>query len=148
MTTVAARNGGPAVSYAGDKPVVGGHPAATSALARTAAGLPSGCAPTTERSDTRLVSVVWRCGARLAAATVTLDGRPLALGDLLTGSYREYLSSVASAQFQVDGNSSASTTDLGTWYLTPAALAVVFPAGVVSYPLPSLQPYLRDPSAL
>jgi hypothetical protein len=107
-----------------------------------------GCAPQVERADGHLVSVVWRCGNRVSAATVTLDGRTVALGDILHGAYPSYLSSVASAQFQVEGIQHPSTTDLGTWYLTPAALAVVFPAGVVSYPLASLGPYLEDPSAL
>ncbi len=55
---------------------------------------------------------------------------------------------MAAAQFQADGRASAAASDLGTWYLTPAALAVAFPSGVVSYPLTSLQPYLKDPSAL
>lgn len=147
-TTAAASPGGPAVTFAGDRPRVGGHPAATAALAGIAAGLSGACTPVAERTDLHLVSVAWRCGHRIAAATVTLAGRPLSLSDLLRGAYREYLSSVAAAQFQLEGDRSAPTGDLGTWYLTPDALAVAFPAGVVSYPLGSLQPYLRDPSSL
>jgi hypothetical protein len=113
-----------------------------------AAGLSRGCAPQVERADSHLVSVVWRCGNRISAATTTLDGRTVALGDILQGAYQGYLSSVASAQFQVEGISHTPTTDLATWYLTPAALAVVFSAGVVSYPLASLTPYLKGPSDL
>lgn len=147
-TTAVASAGGAAVTFTGDRPNVDGHPAATEALTRFAAGLPPGCRPDTKRSDAHLVSLTWRCGDRISSATVTLDGRLLGLGDVLKGSYQQYLSSVAAAQFQVDGDASAATTDLTTWWLTPAALAVAFPAGVVSYPLASLQPYLEDPSAL
>jgi len=147
-TTAAPTLGGPAVTFTGPRPTVAGHPAAASALTATAARLPSGCTGLLERSDPHLVSVVWRCGTAITAATVTLDGHPLALGDILHGGYASYLSSVASSQFAVEGEAKAPTTDLGTWYLTPAALAVAFPAGVVSYPLASLAPYLRDPSGL
>jgi hypothetical protein len=140
--------GGPSVTFSGARPVVAGAPAATTTLDRVAAGLPSGCEPTTERDDTRVVSVAWRCGTRLAAATVDLGGAQLSLGDILTGAWAAYLSSVAQAQFQVEGITRAATNDFATWYVTPAALAVVFAAGVVSYPLASLGPYLRSPSAL
>jgi hypothetical protein len=136
------------VTFFGEAPQVAGRPAATAALDRDAAGLSHGCAPEAERTDAHLVSVVWRCGTRQAAATVTLDGRPLALGDFLAGAYQGYLSSVAATQFQVEGIDHPATGDLRTWYLTPAALAVVFPDGVVSYPLSSLAPYLDDPSSL
>lgn len=125
-----------------------GYPAATSALDATGSGLAAVCQPVTERSDAHLVSVVWRCGRRVAAATVTLAGRPVALGDILKGSYQSYLSSVASTQFDYENLTGAETTNLSTWYLTPAALAVVFPDGIVSYPIPSLSAYLSDPSSL
>ena len=136
------------MTFSGPDPQVAGHPAASAAQARAAVGRPSPGAVQVERSDTHLVSVVWRCGTRILAATATLDGRRLALGDILTGSYQGYLSSVAASQFSVEGIRSASTSDLSTWYLTPAALAVAFPAGVVSYPLSSLTPYLKDANSV
>jgi hypothetical protein len=136
------------VTFTGETPLVAGHPAASAALGRAAAGLSPGCAPQAERTDAHLVSVVWRCGHSISAATVTSNGRTVALGDVLQGGYQSYLSSVASAQFSVEGVQNAATSDLGTWYLTPAALAVAFPAGVVSYPISSLAPYLRDPGAI
>ena len=94
------------------------------------------------------MSVDWKCGDSITAATVTLDGRRLSLGDILQGSYGSYLSSIAAAQFSAEDQAGAATSNLGTWFLTPAALAVDFPAGVVSYPLASLGPYLKDPSSL
>ena len=145
VTTVATGPTGPAVTFSGAGPTVAGHAAASAALRRAA---PAGCAPSLERSDRHLVSVLWRCGNHLASATVTLDGRPLALGDILTGAYASYLSSAAESQFQVEGVAHPVTTDLSTWYLTPAALAVAFPAGIVSYPLASLSTYLKDPASL
>lgn len=141
-------SGGPAVGFAGATPTVAGHEAATTALARIVGGLPAGCRGRLERSDAHLVSVAWRCGTQVAAATVTLAGRPVALGDILHGGYQAYLSSAAAQQFKVEGIDHADTTDLGTWYLTPDALAVAFPDGVVSYPLPSLEEYLAAPSSL
>lgn len=140
--------GGPAVAFSGAAPSVAGHGAATAGLTRVASTLPPGCQGRLERSDSRLVSVAWRCGTHVTAATVTLGGRRLALSDLLRGDYAGYLSGVAAEQFKVEGVTSAATTDLDTWYLTPAALAVAFPAGVVSYPLASLTPYLIDPASL
>ena len=148
VTTAAVGPGASGVSFNGNSPQVAGHPGATAALDRVAAGLTPGCGTRVERSDANLVSVIWRCGNRLAAATVTLGGADLTLGDILTGPYPGYLSSVASAQFSAAGDPGAPTTDLGTWYLTPAALAVVFPAGIVSYPLASLAPYLKDANGL
>jgi hypothetical protein len=136
------------VTFTGPTPEVAGHRAATLSLARFASALPSGCSPTEERSDPHLVSVAWRCGGRIAATTVTLDGKTLALADFMTGAYQGYLSAVAQQQFQVEGVKGAATTDLSTWYLTPATLAVVYPAGVVTYPLASLAAYLRDASSL
>ena len=148
VTTVVSAPGGIGVSFAGNAPRVTGHPAATATLDRVAAGLPPGCGTRVERSDEHLVSVVWRCGHGLAAATVTLAGQQLTLSDILTGGYAGYLSSVASAQFSAAGDPGAATGNLGTWYLTPAALAVAFPTGVVSYPFASLAPYLKGTSAL
>lgn len=145
---MAAGPAGPEVSFDGNMALVAGDPAATAALARVAAPLPPGCGTRVERADLHLVSVIWRCGNRLAAATVTRAGRELALSDILTGPYPGYLSAVASAQFSATGDPGAATTDLGAWYVTPAALAVVFPAGIVSYPLPSLTSYLKDRSSL
>lgn len=145
---MAAAAAGPTVRYSGARPDVVGHPPATAALDRAAAGLPAGCTPATERADLHLVSVEWRCGKSLAAATVTIGGRLLTLSDILQGGYQGYLSSVAAAQFAVEGQPDAATTDLGTWYLTPVALAVAFPAGVVSYPLASLGPYIRNAAAI
>lgn len=136
------------MTYSGAFPSVVGHDAATRVLTGDVDRLPSGCAPKTERSDPHLVSIVWQCGKRVASATVTLAGRPLALGTLMKGDYTAYLSSVAEQQFQVEGVAHPDTTDQRTWYLTPAALAVAYPAGIVSYPLDSLTPYLRDPAAL
>lgn len=143
-----ANLGGPAVSFSGSRVAVAGHPGATAALVAVAARLSTGCTPRTERSDPRLVSVIWRCGNSITAATISLAGHPLALADVMKGAYPAYLSSVAASQFQVEGISHPATSDLGTWYLTPAALAVVFPAGVVSYPLASLTAYLRSRSSL
>lgn len=140
--------GGPAVSFAGAVPEVGGHQPATAALARFASALPAGCVPRLERSDPHLISVSWRCGQQIRADTVTLAGDAVGLPAVLTGSYPAYLSAVAAQQFAVEGEPAAATSDLSTWYLTPAALAVVFPAGVVTYPLASLQPYLKDPPDL
>lgn len=137
---------GPTVVFHGTSPQVAGHPATTAALDRVQ--VPSGCAPAVKRSDQHLVSVLWRCQDNVRAATVSLDGRQLGLGDILQGNYASYLSSVASAQFSVENQPHASTDDLSTWYLTPAVLAVAFPAGIVSYPLASLGAYLKDPSSL
>lgn len=134
------------MKFDGPVATVAGYPAATAAVDRLQ--LAAGCAPTVKRADQHLVSIVWKCGDSLTAATVTLDGRRLALGDILQGNYASYLSSVAAAQFSASGPADSPTTDLGTWFLTPAALAVDFPAGVVSYPLASLGPYLRDLSSL
>ena len=134
------------MSFNGSTVAVAGHPAATDALARVRPD--PACIPAVKRSDGHLVSVVWRCRSTIQAATVSLDGRLLALGDILQGGYGSYLSSVAAAQFSVEDQPNAPTGDLSTWYLTPAALAVAFPAGVVSYPLASLTPYLKDPSSL
>lgn len=145
-TPVAASAGGPTVSFTGGRAQVAGEPAATSALGKVR--VPPGCSPAVERSDAHLVSVVWRCKNTLYAATVSLGGRALTLGDILDGGYASYLSSTASAQFAAQGQDHVPTTDLTTWYLTPAALAVAFPAGVVSFPLASLRPYLKDPSSL
>lgn len=134
------------MKFDGPVATVAGYPAATAAVDRLQ--LAAGCTPTVKRADQHLVSIVWKCGDSLTAATVTLGGRRLVLGDILQGDYASYLSSVASAQFSAAGQADAPTNDLGTWFLTPAALAVDFPAGVVSYPLASLGPYLRDPSSL
>lgn len=136
------------VTFTGNTAEVAGHYPATVALAHASAGLASGCHPALERSDAHLVSVEWTCGRTVSAATVTLAGTPVTLTDILTGDYRSYLSSVAAQQFAVEGQPDAASTNLSTWYLTPAALAVVFPDGVVTYPLASLAPYLRDSSAL
>lgn len=136
------------VTFSGEEPRVLGYPSASAALDATGSGLATGCQPVTERSDRHLVSVLWRCGSHVAAATVTLAGRPVALGDILKGAYQAYLSSVASTQFDYENISSANTTNLSTWYLTPAALAVVFPDGIVSYPIPSLTAYLTAPASL
>lgn len=140
--------GGPTVTFSGNEPQVAGHPAASSVLDVTGTGLESGCQPVTERSDPHLVSILWHCGSHVTAATVTLSGRPVGLGDILKGNYQGYLSSVATTQFDYENLAHAKTTDLSTWYLTPAALAVVFPDGIVSYPIPSLSAYLSDPSSL
>lgn len=147
-TLPSATDGGPVVTFTGTTPEVSGHYPATEALAKVASTLPSGCVPSLERSDPRLVSVAWMCGTHISAATVTLAGAPVALDGVLTGAYQSYLSSVAAQQFTVEGQSNADTTTVSAWYLTPAALAVVFPDGVVTYPLPSLQSYLEDPSSL
>lgn len=136
------------VTFTGPTPEVAGHRAATLTLARFAAALPSGCSPREERSDPHLVSVAWRCGGHIAATTVTLDGKTMALADFMTGAYQGYLSAVAQQQFEVEGVKDAATTDLSTWYLTPAALAVVYPDGVVTYPLASLSGYLRNASSI
>ncbi|HWE55004.1 MAG TPA: hypothetical protein VG435_05800 [Acidimicrobiales bacterium] len=140
--------GGPAVTFSGNRPQVAGHPAASSVLDVTGTGLQPSCQPVTERSDPNLVSILWHCGSQVTAATVTLSGRPVELGDILKGDYRSYLSSVATTQFAYENLAHAATTDFSTWYLTPAALAVVFPDGIVSYPIPSLSAYLSDPSSL
>jgi hypothetical protein len=143
-----ASDDGPAVTFTGSTPEVAGHYPATVALAHVAGGLPSGCMPTLERSDPHLVSVAWKCGTRLSAETVTLAGSSLSLSDVLSGSYQSYLSSIAAQQFSDEGVANADTSSFSTWYLTPAALAVVFPDGVVTYPLASLASYLKDPSSL
>lgn len=139
---------GPKVSVAGNAPQLAGHPAVDAALQRDAAAAGSGCPPRTERDDAQLASFVWKCGSgRVYAATVEVAaGRQVTLSDLLTGPYASYLSSTAEAQFLADGKADASTSDLRTWYLTPAALVVVFPAGSVSFPISSLTSYLRDPA--
>ena len=139
---------GPAVSVSGSAPQLSGHPAADALLRRDASVLGSGCRPVTERDDPQLASFLWTCpGKRVATATIGLAAdRQLALGDVLTGSYRAYLTSVAQAQFQADGVANPAVGDLGTWYLTPAALVVVFPSGPVSFPISSLTPYLKDPA--
>ena len=136
------------VTFTGATPEVAGHREATVSLARFAAALPSGCSPSAERSDPHLVSVAWRCRGRIAATTVTLEGKTMALTDFMTGAYQGYLSAVAQQQFQFEGVKDAATTDLSTWYLTPASLVVVYPAGVVAYPLASLAGYLRNASNL
>ena len=141
---------GPAVSVSGAAPQLAGQPAADAILRRDAAVLPPGCKPATERDDPKLASFIWVCPhKRVYAATIELgNGRQAKLGDLLTGSYVSYLSSIARTQFQADGVANPSVSDLGTWYLTPAALVVVFPSGPVSFPVSSLTPYLKDPALL
>ncbi len=136
------------MSVSGSVPQLAGRPGVNAVLRRAAASLAPGCRPVTERDDPQLVSFLWVCpGKRVAAATVELaQGRQVTLGDLLTGSYAPYLSSIAQAQLQADGVSRPSVSDLGTWYLTPSALVVVFPSGAVSFPISSLTPYLKDPS--
>jgi hypothetical protein len=136
------------VTFTGPTPEVAGHYPATQALAKVVSSLPSGCQPALERSDPHLVSVEWRCGTHITASTVTLSGATVSLVGVLTGDYQSYLSSVAQQQFAVEGESGADTTSPAAWYLTPAALAVVYPDGVVTYPLPSLTSYLKDPSSL
>ena len=133
-----------AVTVSGAVPQIAGHPAAAVAFGRAAAP----CAPTVERNDQKVVSVFWHCAShRVAAATFGLAAnRLLTLGDLLTGSYQQYLSSVASDQFAAQGMPGARTSDLSTWFLTPVTLDVVFPAGVITFPLASLSPY-RNPGA-
>jgi hypothetical protein len=143
-----ANVGGPVVTFTGDTPEVSGHYPATQALAKVAAGLPSGCQANLERSDQYLVSVEWTCGRAVSGSTVTLGGATVTLDGILTGNYRSYLSSVAAQQFQVEGQPAAGTPTLSAWYLTPEALAVVYPGGVVTYPLASLTTYLKDPSSL
>ena len=145
--TVAAGSG-LAVTVVGSAPQLAGHPAANAALRRVAAGLPSGCRPSTERDDAQLASFLWTCpSGRVAAATIGLAAdRQLALSDLLTGDYTSYLSSTAAAQFQADGVSHPSVGDPGVFYLTPASLVVVFPSGRVGFPTSSLTPYLRNPA--
>ena len=135
---------GPVVTVSGAVPEVAGHPAAGPDFARV--GAP--CAPTVERSDQRVVSVFWHCAShRVAAATFGLTAnRLLTLDDLFAGAYRGYLSSVAADQFTAQGVGGARTADLSTWFLTPATLDVVFPAGVISFPLATLASY-RNPSS-
>jgi len=133
------------VTFHGARPEVAGHPAATAALDRLA---PSGCGPRLQRSDAHLVSVSWRCGTTVSAATVTLAGRPLTLSDLFQGDYRSYLLSVAATQLQAAGGAGPAPGALGPWYLTPAALAVAYPAGTVSYPLASLAAFISHPDAI
>ena len=132
------------MTVSGAVPEVAGHPAAAAAFARV--GAP--CAPTVERSDPQVVSVFWHCAShRVAAATFGLaENRLLTLDDLLTGGYRQYLSSVASDQFAAQGVSGASTGDLSVWFLTPATLDVVFPSGVITFPVSSLAAY-RNPAS-
>jgi hypothetical protein len=148
VTLPGPQMGGPVVTFTGDTAEVAGHYPASVALAQVSSSLPANCQPTLERSDDHLVSVRWNCGSRVAAATVSLDGRRLTLGDILTGDYASYLTSVATQQLRLAGASTSGTDDLSTWYLTPAALAVVFPGGVVTYPLASLSSFLSDPSGL
>jgi hypothetical protein len=125
-------------------PQLTGHPTANTTLQQTAAGLTPGCQPITEDDTPKLASFVWKCGTKaLAAVTVGFDpDRKLALGDLLTGDYQSYLSSVAATQFRAEGVSNAATSDLSTWFVGPEALDVVFPNGIVSYPLASLGLYI------
>lgn len=144
--SVAQSSTGPVVTVSGAVPEVAGHPDAASAFSRVAIG----CTPTVQRDDPSVVSVFWDCPShRVAAATYSLaSGHMLSLGDVLTGAYQQYLSYVAAAQFSAAGRPAAATTDLSTWYVTPDALVVVFPAGLVSYPLASLSQFLRSPSPL
>ena len=140
---------GPAVTYVGAQPSVAGDTSATSTLDHFASALPAGCQPHTQRDDAHVVSIVWNCAGKVAAQTVGLgSGQALTLAQILKGNYVNYLSSVAQTQFKVEGLTGAQTTDLGTWYATADALAVAFPAGIITYPLVSLQPYLVLPSPL
>lgn len=136
------------MSVEGSAPQLAGHPTANAILRQDASRLASGCSPRTELDARRLASFVWKCpSGRLVTATIDLTGdRQLALSDLLTGSYASYLSSVASAQFSAEGVADPSVHDLSVWYLSPAALNVVFPSGSVAFPISSLTPYLRDPT--
>jgi hypothetical protein len=144
--------GGPAVRTvdAGGTgvPVLAGEPAADAALRAAARGLPAGCDPTTELDTVRVASFVWRCpGGRVATATVALPAGPLlSLGDLLSGPWRSYLASVGAAQLRADGVAHPATGDLSEWFLAPGLLEVVFPSGVVAYPLATLGPFVARSS--
>ena len=135
---------GPAVRTvdAGGKgvPVLAGEPAPDAALRRLARSLPAGCTPNTEDDTSRLASFLWRCpGGQVATATVTLPaGRLLTLSDLFSGQWRSYLASVGAAQLRAQGVVDPATGDLSEWFVAPGLLEVVFPSGVVAYPLATL----------
>lgn len=131
-------------------PQLAGHDTANAALRAIGAGLRGTCSVSTSRDDPKLASFVWDCGPHgPATATVDLgDDRILALSDLLMGSFASYLSSVASAQLETDGVANPSTTNLSAWSLTPASVAIAFPAGTVYFPIATLGPYIKRPGPL
>lgn len=139
------------VSVAG-KPVPqlpAGFATINAGLQSTAAQLGNGCRVNTTRDDPKLVSFRWVCGSKVTTTSFSVaEDRPLALSDLLQGGYATYLSATAANQLQVEGKSTAGTTDLAHWALTPEALEVTFPGGTVAFPLTSLTHYLKDPPLL
>jgi hypothetical protein len=126
-------------------PQLAGKPTINASLRQVAASLSGTCSVAAERDDSRLGSFLWTCngGQRTGVTYDQRTERKLSLDDLFEGSYRSYLSSTAVAQMKADGVSSPSASDFSVWYLTPSSLVVVFPDSVVSFPLTSLDNYVR-----
>lgn len=153
-TSVSNGPPGPVVSIARVNgipvPQLAGHAAANDLLRGIGDTLRGTCQVATMRDDPKLASFRWTCRpGGLTTATFSLaDDRRVELGDLFTGGYAAYLSSVGATQLQAEGVAQPATDNLSAWSLTPYTLQIDFPSGSVAYPLSSLASYIRDPGPL
>ena len=126
-------------------PQLAGQTSLNNSLRQIGGGLSGTCSVAVERDESRIASFLWTCnsGSRTAATYDQATARKLSLDDLFQGDYRHYLSSTAVAQMRADGVSGPSAEDFSVWYLTTSSLVVAFPQSVVSFPLVSLDNYVK-----